>query len=648
MNVQDKGWQVSTSKANKKKNKDAEITEALKQQYADYLHTNNGGLDELGDYVNYVPETPELSLDELGENVPQEKATFKDERSVEALPAYSAWFKRANQFELDPRYLKEDLTLIKYDMLDKDLLVLDEPDIVPVPCGWGACLLGRFTGRFPGKEPIFDLMRRWPCKSRVTFHRKGWLCFQFGNDEDMEKARQKGPFDIFGIPLVLQPMPPNFNPDMEPEVMTPVWLRLVDLPLTLWNLTAVSKIASCIGTPLATDYSTLRRDNMDGPRIQVIVDITKRPKKSLCIKLPTGEFEQKIEYEFMPKFCHACKMYGHLADDCRGHKDDWRQGNRGDRGRSKSATRGRPRSKSATGVHQNLLPQRQNGPPNKGHEGGLGHKPPQQRARSRQGNKWIPKGSNVYPIQTTYIRQRDVLHQPDATKPKAVTEAILVSPNKFAILGEENMREPTENQADHTTLPSRPTVQEIIAAVVPPILAGLQSNAALTQRTPFVNNEMRLGKKNRDPRLAHLGDQSGGNVEAGFEVEGITNGALAAIPPKEIVMEGEETGDIRVKTGGKKKQKKAKGFSDGQTLEGPATEDASAAGIGPYSVKDKEAGTDGLEAEASGRHSRSDARNEDPHKRKKSKSRSRSRSKKKDGTPFHWEDGLEDDQGDVQ
>ena len=113
----------------------------------------------------------------------------------------------------------------------------------------------------------------------------------------MEKVRQKGPFDVFGTPLVLQPMPSDFDPDMEPEVKVPVWLRLVDLPLDLWNLSAVSKIASFIGTPLTTDFKTLRRESMDGPRIQVIVNTAQRPKEAISVQLPSGNFlEVKIEY----------------------------------------------------------------------------------------------------------------------------------------------------------------------------------------------------------------------------------------------------------------------------------------------------------------------------------------------------------------
>ncbi|XP_042063804.1 uncharacterized protein LOC121807604 [Salvia splendens] len=162
MASQEKNWSTVISKKNKKKENDKEIKAAMKQQYADYLHTNKGGLDEFSDYddTESVPETPSEPP-----NAPMEMRNQAVEtpaevsRGMEALPAYQAWLKRATQFDLDPRYQK----------------------------GWGACLLGRFTGRFPGKEAIFDLMRRWKHKSRVNFHRKGWLCFQFGSEEAMEK-----------------------------------------------------------------------------------------------------------------------------------------------------------------------------------------------------------------------------------------------------------------------------------------------------------------------------------------------------------------------------------------------------------------------------------------------------------------------------
>lgn len=78
----------------------------------------------------------------------------------------------------------------------------------------------------------------------MTFHRNGMTMLPIWERGRHGKKRQKCPFDIFGTPLVLQAMPPHFDLDIEPEVKIPVWLRLVDLPVDLWNLTTVSKIAS--------------------------------------------------------------------------------------------------------------------------------------------------------------------------------------------------------------------------------------------------------------------------------------------------------------------------------------------------------------------------------------------------------------------
>lgn len=276
------------------------------------------GLDDISETIGnlVVPETQQGSINSTSHNAQDEdEISSSTGPNIVTLPAYSAWLKRADQFQLDPIFQKEDISLVHFNSVDPkaSFVKLKETDITPVDRGWGKCLLGRFAGRFPGREVVYGLMKRWPCKARVTFHCRGWMIFQFGSEDEMESTRQKGPFDAFGMPLVLQSMPAKFDPDMEPEVRVPVWLRLVDLPLELWNLTAVSKIGSYLGTPLSTDYKTLRRESMDGPRIQVIINTTQRPRDAVSVELPSGDFiDVKLEYEFLPTYCPACKNFGHL------------------------------------------------------------------------------------------------------------------------------------------------------------------------------------------------------------------------------------------------------------------------------------------------------------------------------------------------
>lgn len=134
------------------------------------------------------------------------------------------------------------------------------------------------------------------------------MVFQFANEEEMEITRKKGPHSIFGIPLIFEPMSSDFHPNKDPDNNILVWLRLVNLRAILWNESAINKISSCIGVPLATDYRTLQRENIDGPRIQVIINVATKPRESLSIRLHTGEFyDLKIKYECLPKYCPKCR-----------------------------------------------------------------------------------------------------------------------------------------------------------------------------------------------------------------------------------------------------------------------------------------------------------------------------------------------------
>ncbi|KAL1554961.1 hypothetical protein AAHA92_15457 [Salvia divinorum] len=289
--VDEEGWTKSKGKQNKKRMEEEAVLLKLRAHLSDFMSNlwREGETSDLSDDEReVVPDTP------LAEQIPPRPITWNHN---------FAWIRRTAYFETEPTYEKEDLVLHHITSLNPstDILSLDINDHVPIHKNWGICMLRNFAGRFPGKQAIFNLIQRWPHKAWVSFHRRGWMVFQFSNEDEMELTRQKGPHAIFGIPLILQPMSMDFNPNMDPEINIPVWLRLVDLRATLWNEAAISKIESCIGVTLTTEFQTLH------PRIQVIVNAAKKPRDSLQIRLHTREdYELKIEYEFMPKFCTKC------------------------------------------------------------------------------------------------------------------------------------------------------------------------------------------------------------------------------------------------------------------------------------------------------------------------------------------------------
>lgn len=84
----------------------------------------------------------------------------------------------------------------------------------------------------------------------------------------------------------------------------------------------VGKIASSVGTPVAVDHNTIRRQSLDGPRVQVIFYMKKDPRESIELVLPNGaSIQQKIIFEQFPKFCHTCHAFGHITMGCPGPEE---------------------------------------------------------------------------------------------------------------------------------------------------------------------------------------------------------------------------------------------------------------------------------------------------------------------------------------
>lgn len=85
----------------------------------------------------------------------------------------SPWAARAKVFcGPQPEIKDKDLTLKRAPKINSstEIIKLEESDIKSVFSSWGLCLAERFAGRFPGKDAVQTLVRRWPCEVSVTYH----------------------------------------------------------------------------------------------------------------------------------------------------------------------------------------------------------------------------------------------------------------------------------------------------------------------------------------------------------------------------------------------------------------------------------------------------------------------------------------------
>ncbi|CAH9114496.1 unnamed protein product [Cuscuta europaea] len=183
---------------------------------------------------------------------------------------------------------------------------------------WGYCLVGYFTGHFPGLKAIHELKFKWGVKCQVRTHDKGWVIFKFQTEGDRLKVLNGGPFTIFGKLLMLKILSEDFTFDDEEFLKVPIWVKFPHLPMKLWNKDAMSEVASMVGMPLTTDLVTQERSNHNFARVLIEVDASKPPMLSFPIRLPSRKvIQQAVVYETFPNFCFHCKKYGHDPFICK-------------------------------------------------------------------------------------------------------------------------------------------------------------------------------------------------------------------------------------------------------------------------------------------------------------------------------------------
>ncbi|KAK4384443.1 hypothetical protein Sango_3060400 [Sesamum angolense] len=114
-------------------------------------------------------------------------------------------------------------------------------------------------------------------------------------------------------------MPDCFEFKEDSISLTPVWVTLPSLPLECWHANALGKIGSKLGTPIAMDSLTLKMERVSYARILVEVDASKPLADQVDFMLPNGVMRsQPVVYEFIPKFCTKCNLFGHLEASCQG------------------------------------------------------------------------------------------------------------------------------------------------------------------------------------------------------------------------------------------------------------------------------------------------------------------------------------------
>ncbi|XP_030440998.1 uncharacterized protein LOC115663090 [Syzygium oleosum] len=142
-------------------------------------------------------------------------------------------------------------------------------------------LLECIVGHYIGKKISFKLTEEAIKKSwgdqvvDVKLHENGFYFFRVPNAEFRRKIIDMGPVSIFSSTLMLQQWHSKLKLKKGSLDTLPVWVRLRDIPFSLWSSVGIGRIASAIGKPLYVDVQTEQMTRISYARVCMEINATK-------------------------------------------------------------------------------------------------------------------------------------------------------------------------------------------------------------------------------------------------------------------------------------------------------------------------------------------------------------------------------------
>jgi len=118
---------------------------------------------------------------------------------------------------------------------------------------WNNTLVGYVVGDKPFYSQLKGCVGRlWKLSCSLEIHSRenGYFFFKFGSKDECDRVLNQGPWLFDGRLIILKSWSENIALERDLLSSIPIWVRFPNLHLKLWSNTAISYMASLIGTPL--------------------------------------------------------------------------------------------------------------------------------------------------------------------------------------------------------------------------------------------------------------------------------------------------------------------------------------------------------------------------------------------------------------
>lgn len=145
----------------------------------------------------------------------------------------------------------------------------------------------------------------------------GFFIIRFDNKDDCERILKGGPYMFDNRIIILKKwtLGTRFKRDLLTKM--PIWVKLTNLELELWDKEAISAIASVIGRPIKMDRITADESRIAFAKVLIEMSALDEFPNEVEAELYNGEvLKIKVEYLYKPLCCVKCMVFGHSSAQC--------------------------------------------------------------------------------------------------------------------------------------------------------------------------------------------------------------------------------------------------------------------------------------------------------------------------------------------
>ncbi|GJY90640.1 zinc knuckle CX2CX4HX4C containing protein [Tanacetum coccineum] len=189
-------------------------------------------------------------------------------------------------------------------------------------------------GYFIGKRMAFSVVEYYARNNwakhglkRIMMNSKGFFFFKFDSRAGLEAVLEGGPWLIRKSPIILKKWSMDTRLLKEELTRIPIWVKLHDVPIQVFEEDGISLIATFIGKPVMLDSYTSSMCNDSWGRssfARCLIEVNSEADlvDVVTIGIPSlseDDFTKetiRVEYEWRPPRCDTCKIFGHVHDYC--------------------------------------------------------------------------------------------------------------------------------------------------------------------------------------------------------------------------------------------------------------------------------------------------------------------------------------------